>query len=38
VLVQEVIDACRRRFAVTVEEVRVTDEAVHFNLPRVLAS
>ena len=38
VLVQELIDACRQRFAVTVEEVRVTDEDVHFNLPRVLAS
>jgi 4-hydroxy-3-methylbut-2-enyl diphosphate reductase len=37
VLVQEVIDACRQRFAVTVEEVRVTEEDVHFNLPRVLA-
>jgi 4-hydroxy-3-methylbut-2-enyl diphosphate reductase len=37
VLVQEVIEACRARFAVTVEEVRVTDEDVHFNLPRVLA-
>ena len=38
VLVQEVIEACRQRFAVAVEEVRVTDEDVHFNLPRVLAS
>jgi 4-hydroxy-3-methylbut-2-enyl diphosphate reductase len=38
ILVQEVIDACRQRFAVTVEQVRVTDEDVHFNLPRVLAS
>jgi 4-hydroxy-3-methylbut-2-enyl diphosphate reductase len=37
VLVQEVIDACRQRFAITVEEVRVIDEDVHFNLPRVLA-
>jgi 4-hydroxy-3-methylbut-2-enyl diphosphate reductase len=37
VLVQDVIDACRARFDVRVEEVRVTDEAVHFNLPRVLA-
>jgi 4-hydroxy-3-methylbut-2-enyl diphosphate reductase len=37
VLVQEVIDACRTRFDVRVEEVRVTDEDVHFNLPRVLA-
>jgi 4-hydroxy-3-methylbut-2-en-1-yl diphosphate reductase len=38
VLVQEVIYACRQRFAVTVEEVRVTDEDVHFKLPRMLAS
>jgi 4-hydroxy-3-methylbut-2-en-1-yl diphosphate reductase len=37
VLVQEVIDACRARFDVRVEEVRVTEEDVHFNLPRVLA-
>ncbi len=37
VLVQEVIDACRRHFDVTVEELRVTDEAVRFKLPRVLA-
>jgi 4-hydroxy-3-methylbut-2-enyl diphosphate reductase len=36
-LVQEIIDACRARFDVEVEEVRVTDENVHFNLPRVLA-
>jgi 4-hydroxy-3-methylbut-2-en-1-yl diphosphate reductase len=37
VLVQEVIDACRARFDVHVEEVRVTDEDVHFNVPRSLA-
>jgi 4-hydroxy-3-methylbut-2-en-1-yl diphosphate reductase len=37
VLVQEVIEACRQRFDVTVEEVRVIDEDVHFNLPRALA-
>jgi 4-hydroxy-3-methylbut-2-en-1-yl diphosphate reductase len=37
VLVQEVIDACRTYFDVRVEELRVRDEAVHFNLPRVLA-
>jgi 4-hydroxy-3-methylbut-2-enyl diphosphate reductase len=37
VLVQEVIDACRARFDVRVEDVRVTDEDVYFNLPRVLA-
>ena len=36
-LVQEIIDACRTRFDVEVEEVRVTDENVRFNLPRVLA-
>jgi 4-hydroxy-3-methylbut-2-enyl diphosphate reductase len=36
VLVQEVIDACRARFDVRVEDVRVTDEDVYFNLPRVL--
>jgi 4-hydroxy-3-methylbut-2-enyl diphosphate reductase len=38
VLVQEVIEACRQRFTVAVEEVRVIDEDVHFNLPRALAS
>ena len=38
VLVQEVIETCRQRFAVAVEEVRVVDEDVHFNLPRALAS
>jgi 4-hydroxy-3-methylbut-2-enyl diphosphate reductase len=38
VLVQEVIEACRQRFAVSVEEVRVIGEDVHFNLPRALAS
>jgi len=37
VLVQEVIDACRARFDVRVEDVRVTEEDVYFNLPRVLA-
>jgi 4-hydroxy-3-methylbut-2-enyl diphosphate reductase len=36
-LVQEIIDACRAHFDVKVEEIRVTDENVHFNLPRVLA-
>jgi 4-hydroxy-3-methylbut-2-enyl diphosphate reductase len=35
-LVQEVIDACRARFDVTVEDVTVTEEDVHFNLPRAL--
>ncbi len=36
-LVQEIIQACRQRFAVTVEEVTVTEEKVRFNVPRVLA-
>jgi len=36
VLVEEVIDAFRTRFAVTVEEIRVADETVHFKLPRAL--
>lgn len=36
VLVDEVIEACRTRFAVTVEEVRVADEDVVFKLPRAL--
>lgn len=33
VLVEEVIDAARRRFTVTIEEVKVTDETVAFKLP-----
>ncbi|MCI4645208.1 MAG: 4-hydroxy-3-methylbut-2-enyl diphosphate reductase [Hyphomonadaceae bacterium] len=37
-LVQGLIDACRARYAVTVEEVTVTREDVVFKLPRVLAS
>ena len=36
VLVEEVVEACRRRFDVAIEEVAVTREAVRFNLPRVL--
>ncbi|MBI3452009.1 MAG: 4-hydroxy-3-methylbut-2-enyl diphosphate reductase [Rhodospirillales bacterium] len=38
ILVQEVIEACRARFAVTVEEVTVTEEDVRFNLPRALSA
>jgi 4-hydroxy-3-methylbut-2-enyl diphosphate reductase len=33
VLVEEVIAAARTRFAVTIEEIRVTDETVSFKLP-----
>ena len=36
-LVQEVIDAARARFVLSVEELAVTREDVHFNLPRSLA-
>ena len=37
ILVEELIAACRERFDVTVEEIRVTDENVTFKLPRILA-
>jgi 4-hydroxy-3-methylbut-2-enyl diphosphate reductase len=36
VLVDEVIDAARERFTVTVEEVSITEENVVFNIPRIL--
>jgi 4-hydroxy-3-methylbut-2-en-1-yl diphosphate reductase len=36
-LVQEIIQACRQRFDVSVEDITVTEEKVHFNVPRVLA-
>jgi len=36
VLVDEVIEACRERFNVTIEEVAVTRETVTFKLPAVL--
>ena len=37
VLVDEVIDACRQRRTVTVEEVTIAVEDVTFRLPRALA-
>lgn len=37
ILVEEVIAAARARFAVTIEEVKVTDETVSFKLPAQLA-
>jgi len=37
-LVQEAIAACRKRFAVAIEEVSVTVENVHFKLPRALSA
>jgi 4-hydroxy-3-methylbut-2-en-1-yl diphosphate reductase len=36
VLVEEVLEACRRRYDVTTEEVSVTREEVRFNLPHAL--
>ncbi|HCP01380.1 MAG TPA: 4-hydroxy-3-methylbut-2-enyl diphosphate reductase, partial [Rhodospirillaceae bacterium] len=35
-LVDEFIEACRNRYDVTIEEVTVHEENVHFNLPRAL--
>lgn len=36
VLIQEVIDALKARYSVTVEEVAITKESVIFNIPRLL--
>jgi 4-hydroxy-3-methylbut-2-enyl diphosphate reductase len=36
ILVEEVIAACRERFDVRLDEVRVTDENIQFKLPRAL--
>lgn len=38
VLVEEVIAACRERFEVKLEEVRITDENVVFKVPHILAA
>lgn len=38
ILVEEVINACRGRFDVTVEEVSIREENVVFKLPRVLSA
>ncbi len=38
ILVEQVIDACRLRFDVTIEEVNVTLEDIRFKLPRVLVA
>lgn len=37
-LVQELIDGCRERFDVTVEDVLTVEEDVEFSLPRVLTA
>ena len=36
-LVEELVEELRKRYTLTIEEVRVTDEAVVFKLPRALA-
>jgi len=36
ILVEEVVEACRERYDVAIEEVAVTREEVRFNLPRAL--
>jgi len=36
-LVQDVVEACRQRYDVTIENVVLAEENVHFNLPRALA-
>ncbi|MBT4907299.1 MAG: 4-hydroxy-3-methylbut-2-enyl diphosphate reductase [Rhodospirillaceae bacterium] len=35
-LVEEFVEACRTRYDVTIEEISVREENVHFNLPRAL--
>lgn len=37
VLVNELIDACRKRFDVTLEEVVTAEENIHFKLPKALS-
>ena len=37
-LVEEVIEACRQRFDVAIEEIKVTEENVTFKLPRALVA
>lgn len=38
VLIEEVIEACRALYDVTVEEVRITEENVVFKVPRILVA
>jgi 4-hydroxy-3-methylbut-2-enyl diphosphate reductase len=38
VLVGELVNACRRRFDVTLESLSPVEENVHFNLPRALSA
>ncbi len=36
VLVDELIGACHKRFTVTLEEMRIVEENIHFNIPKSL--
>jgi 4-hydroxy-3-methylbut-2-enyl diphosphate reductase len=36
VLVDELISACRERFSMTIEEVNVMEENIHFSVPKSL--
>jgi len=38
VLVDELVAACRERYDLSVEEVSIGEESMHFNLPRVLSA
>ena len=38
ILVQELIDGCRERFDVSVEEINVAEEDIRFSLPRALTA
>ena len=38
ILVQELIDGCRERFDVSIEEINVAEEDIHFSLPRALGA
>lgn len=36
ILVEEVIEACRDHFTVNIDEVKVIEENIHFNIPKAL--
>jgi len=38
ILVDELVAACRERYDLSVEEVSIGEESMHFNLPRVLSA
>jgi 4-hydroxy-3-methylbut-2-enyl diphosphate reductase len=36
ILVNEVIEACKERYDVTIDEIRIMEENIHFNVPKAL--